>query len=101
MGLEISNPLSQNSFRYALSRKVMKRGLQKIALVPVSLPRKFATLGFQWNTTTFYEGDRVHFRAALQNARIHMQIDMGFGDVVVPSAVAMEYPTFLTTVRHG
>lgn len=42
-----------------------------------------------------YEGIRVNFRAMLQNARIHMQIDTGFGDVVVPSAVAMEYPTIL------
>ncbi|REJ65619.1 MAG: nucleotidyl transferase AbiEii/AbiGii toxin family protein [Planctomycetota bacterium] len=42
-----------------------------------------------------YEGVRVSFRATLQNARIHMQIDMGFGDVVVPSVVSMEYPTIL------
>ena len=42
-----------------------------------------------------YEGVRVNFRGTLQNARIHMQIDMGFGDVVTPSVVAMEYPTIL------
>lgn len=42
-----------------------------------------------------YAGVRVNFRAALQNARIHMQVDMGFGDVITPSAVAMEYPTIL------
>ena len=42
-----------------------------------------------------YEGIRVDLRATLQNARIHMQIDMGFGDVVVPAAVSMEYPTIL------
>jgi predicted nucleotidyltransferase component of viral defense system len=42
-----------------------------------------------------YEGVRVNFRATLQNARIHMQIDMGFGDVVVPSVIPMEYPTIL------
>ena len=42
-----------------------------------------------------YEGVRVNFRATLQYARIHMQIDMGFGDVVTPSVVATEYPTIL------
>ena len=42
-----------------------------------------------------YEGVRVNFRATLQNARIHMQIDMGFGDVVVPSVMSIEYPTIL------
>ena len=42
-----------------------------------------------------YEGVRVTFQAALQNARIHMQTDMGFGDVVVPAAIRLEYPTIL------
>lgn len=42
-----------------------------------------------------YEGVRVTFLGFLQNARIHMQIDMGFGDVVVPAPVAMSYPTIL------
>ena len=42
-----------------------------------------------------YEGVRITFRAYLQNARIPMQIDMGFGDVIVPSATLMEYPTIL------
>lgn len=42
-----------------------------------------------------YEGVRVTFRASLQNARIYMQIDMGFGDVVTPSVIAIEYPTIL------
>ncbi len=42
-----------------------------------------------------YEGIRVTFRGYLKNARIPMQIDMGFGDVVVPSATLMDYPTIL------
>jgi len=42
-----------------------------------------------------YAGVRVTFLAKLQNARIAMQIDMGFGDVVTPEAVKMEYPTIL------
>jgi predicted nucleotidyltransferase component of viral defense system len=42
-----------------------------------------------------YAGVRVTFRATLQNSRIAMQIDVGFGDVLTPAAVATEYPTVL------
>ena len=42
-----------------------------------------------------YEGVRVTFLGHLQNARIHMQIDVGFGDVVIPEPVQMTYPTML------
>lgn len=42
-----------------------------------------------------YEGVRVNFLGYLQNARVNMQIDMGFGDVVVPEAVSLDYPTIL------
>jgi len=42
-----------------------------------------------------YEGIRVRFRATLAGARIPMQIDIGFGDVIVPRAAKIEYPTLL------
>ncbi|NLE39687.1 MAG: nucleotidyl transferase AbiEii/AbiGii toxin family protein [Pirellulaceae bacterium] len=42
-----------------------------------------------------YEGVRANFLGYLQNARVTMQIDMGFGDVVVPEAVSLDYPTIL------
>lgn len=42
-----------------------------------------------------YEGVRVQFQASLGTARLHMQLDVGFGDIVVPSAVVTEYPTIL------
>jgi predicted nucleotidyltransferase component of viral defense system len=42
-----------------------------------------------------YEGVRANFLGYLQNARVNMQIDMGFGDVVVPEAVLLDYPTIL------
>jgi hypothetical protein len=42
-----------------------------------------------------YAGVRVTFRATLQNSRIAMQIDIGFGDVLTPAAVATDYPTIL------
>ena len=42
-----------------------------------------------------YEGVRLTFRANLGNARVPMQVDIGFGDVVVPGPEALEYPTIL------
>jgi hypothetical protein len=42
-----------------------------------------------------YQGVRVVFQAYLQNARVQMQIDIGFGDVVFPAATLTEYPTIL------
>jgi hypothetical protein len=42
-----------------------------------------------------YNGVRVRFQGRLGTARISMQIDIGFGDAVVPGPVAVEYPTML------
>lgn len=40
-----------------------------------------------------YEGVRVKFVARLENARIAIQVDVGFGDAVMPSL--LQYPTVL------
>ena len=42
-----------------------------------------------------YEGIRVRFRGSLDTARIVMQLDIGFGDVVIPSPEPTNYPTLL------
>ncbi|MBI3312933.1 MAG: nucleotidyl transferase AbiEii/AbiGii toxin family protein [Candidatus Omnitrophica bacterium] len=42
-----------------------------------------------------YEGVRVKFRGNLGTARISMQIDIGFGDTVVPKPTAIDYPVIL------
>ncbi len=42
-----------------------------------------------------YEGVRVHFRGSLDNARITIQLDVGFGDVVIPPPEMMTFPTIL------
>lgn len=42
-----------------------------------------------------YEGVRVRFVGLLGQARVHMQIDIGFGDVVAPAPVAINYPVIL------
>jgi predicted nucleotidyltransferase component of viral defense system len=42
-----------------------------------------------------YEGVRVRFRGSLGTAQVGMQIDVGFGDAVVPGPVTADYPTIL------
>jgi len=42
-----------------------------------------------------YEGVRVQFHATLARARIPMQLDIGFGDVITPGPAEIEYPTLL------
>ena len=42
-----------------------------------------------------YEGLRVNLVARLERARIHMQIDIGFGDVIVPAPREIQYPAML------
>ena len=40
-----------------------------------------------------YGGTRLKFNAELAGARIHLQVDIGFGDVVTPPAEPAKYPT--------
>ena len=42
-----------------------------------------------------YEGVRVTFIATLANARISVQIDIGFGDTITPAPVETVFPTLL------
>jgi predicted nucleotidyltransferase component of viral defense system len=42
-----------------------------------------------------YEGVRVRVHGSLGNARVSIQIDIGFGDVIVPNANTVSYPTIL------
>ena len=45
-----------------------------------------------------YAGKRARFRAYLGNARIQIQLDVGFGDAVAMEAEEIEYPTMLDTL---
>jgi len=42
-----------------------------------------------------YGGVRVNVKATLQRARISVQVDIGFGDVVFPAPETISYPTLL------
>jgi hypothetical protein len=44
---------------------------------------------------TAYEGVRVRFIAFLGKARVTMQLDVGFGDVITPEAQDVRYPALL------
>jgi len=46
-----------------------------------------------------YEGIRVKFIAYLENAKIPIQIDLGFGDVITPAPVESDVPTLLGTAK--
>jgi len=42
-----------------------------------------------------YEGIRIKIDATLGQARKKLQMDIGFGDVIIPRAIQMEFPTLL------
>jgi predicted nucleotidyltransferase component of viral defense system len=42
-----------------------------------------------------YGGQRVEMMATLGNARINLQVDIGFGDVITPATDEVEYPSLL------
>ena len=42
-----------------------------------------------------YEGIRIKIDATLGQARKKLQMDIGFGDVIIPRAMQMEFPTLL------
>jgi Nucleotidyl transferase AbiEii toxin, Type IV TA system len=42
-----------------------------------------------------YEGIRIRFRGSLDTARFVIQLDIGFGDIIVPLPESMTYPTIL------
>ena len=42
-----------------------------------------------------YEGVRLHMTALIEKTRVPLQIDVGFGDRVVPEPEEIEFPTLL------
>lgn len=43
-----------------------------------------------------YQGIHVSLECRLENARIHLQIDIGFGDIVTPAPTEISFPTVLS-----
>lgn len=48
---------------------------------------------------TGYKGIRVRLRGSLGNARVSIQMDIGFGDVIIPRPCRVEYPGLLDFPR--
>lgn len=46
-------------------------------------------------TEAEYEGIRLEFEGDLNKAVLHMQIDIGFGDIIYPEPQILSYPTIL------
>lgn len=42
-----------------------------------------------------YQGVRIRFQASLHSARVRLQLDVGFGDVVLPPPEQLAYPALL------
>ena len=42
-----------------------------------------------------YQGIRLRIEARLANARVPLQVDIGFGDAITPGPIDIEYPTIL------
>ena len=45
-----------------------------------------------------YGGIRAIMQAHLAEARIHLQIDIGFGDAITPAALDLDFPTLLVNM---
>ncbi|HKI33410.1 MAG TPA: nucleotidyl transferase AbiEii/AbiGii toxin family protein [Gemmataceae bacterium] len=73
-------------FRAVCSQPVEDDGLQ--------FPAE-AVRGERIREDQLYGGIRVHGEARLENARIPVQVDVGFGDAVTPAPAEIAYPTLL------
>ena len=54
-----------------------------------------SVVGEQIRLDAQYDGVRVRFRGLLGNARVSVQVDVGFGDAITPGARSFTYPTLL------
>lgn len=86
---------SNHDNRIASIEKVI-RDLCKISVAPDGLVFDSQTIkGQKIKEDADYEGVRVKFRGFLERARIPMQIDVGFGDVIYPKPKTINYPVIL------
>ena len=68
----------------------------KVSVTPDGLIFDAATVkGQKIKEDADYEGVRVKFRGFLERARIAMQIDAGFGDIIYPKPKVIDYPVIL------
>ena len=72
------------------------RDVCKIKVLPDGLVFDAKTVkGQRIKEDADYEGVRVKFFAFLERSKIPMQIDIGFGDIIIPKPFTIDYPTIL------
>ena len=87
MGMgEISVPRMEMIFKEICQVEVEDDGLSY---------SKDSVTGIEIREDQEYEGIRIRLTANLANARIPLQIDIGFGDPIIPGPESVEYPTVL------
>ena len=74
------------------------RVFREVVAIPVSdglafVPEKVHASAIREDAV--YDGVRVTLEASLAAARIHLQVDVGFGDAVTPAPREVAYPTLL------
>lgn len=97
----ISRPTLDIDFlgRMANDRAILENSVREICAVPVADDG----VAFEPESVSIedivegadYHGIRVQFRGKLDTAVVHMQLDIGFGDAVIPGPVEIEYPALL------
>jgi predicted nucleotidyltransferase component of viral defense system len=76
----------------------IKNAIKSIVDIPCEdgvkfYPSSITTEGIKENTD--YTGTRIKINASLGQAKKKMQLDIGFGDVIIPKAINIEFPTLL------
>lgn len=76
---------------------VLERVFREIAQQPVDDGLAFSetVTAAEIRKEANYAGARVTFLATLEQARIPLQVDIGFGDPVTPAAEQIDYPVLL------
>ncbi len=81
-------------------RKELERIIREIASVDLEDGVRFlpeSVMGEVIKEDTGYEGVRIKLTAKIGTARTNIKIDFGFGDVVSPGPLQMDYPTLLNS----
>jgi len=87
LGYDSGNVVSlEQIFRSLCSLEVEEDGI-------IFLPE--SVRGAEIRDENEYQGVRIQLKANLAGARISLQVDVGFGDVVIPAPEKITYPTLL------
>ena len=100
-----SGPVSRTTMDIDLLGKIDNRIEVIVAVMKDVCVMVVEADGMSFNTETVtaaritedaeYEGVRVRIQGGLGNARVSLQIDIGFGDVIVPGPSKVVYPVLL------